>query len=56
MKWGWDIQGRGTMAILAMVNVECANVLNINCKMGLLELQRKIIHVSTLFIELIPTN
>ncbi|CAM6079223.1 unnamed protein product, partial [Sphagnum tenellum] len=43
-KWGWDIQGRGTIAILAMVNVECANVLNINCKMGLLQLQRKIIH------------
>ncbi|CAM6037314.1 unnamed protein product [Sphagnum compactum] len=44
-KWGWDIQGRGTMAILAMVNVECANVLNINCKMGLLQLQRKVIHI-----------
>jgi hypothetical protein len=44
------------MAILAMMNVECANVLNINCKMGLLQLQRKVIHVSILFIELIPTN
>ncbi|CAM6011399.1 unnamed protein product [Sphagnum balticum] len=43
-KWGWDIQGRGNMAIPAMVNVECANVLNINCKMGLLQLQRKVIH------------
>jgi kynureninase len=54
MEMGWDIEGRGTMAILAIVNV--ANVLNINCKMGLLQLQRKTIHVSRLFIELIPTN
>jgi hypothetical protein len=45
-----------TMAILAMVNVEFANVLNIDCKMGLLQLQRKVIHVSRLFIELIQTN
>ncbi|KAH8946487.1 hypothetical protein BDL97_12G098500 [Sphagnum fallax] len=47
-KWGWDIQGRGTMAILAVVNVESANVLNINSKMGLLQLQRKIIHIKQL--------
>jgi methionine synthase I (cobalamin-dependent) len=55
-KWGWDIQGRGTMAILAVVNVESVNVLSINCKMGLQKLQRKVVHVSRLFIELIPTN
>jgi methionine synthase I (cobalamin-dependent) len=55
-KWGCDIQGSGTMAILAVVNVESVNVLSINCKMGLQKLQRKVVHVSRLFIELIPTN
>ncbi len=44
------------MAILAVVNVESVNVLSINCKMGLQKLQRKVVHVSRLFIELIPTN